>query len=65
MVLLRKEILFMRVPINTVSSTAIKEEQPPIATFKTSLRAWQVRYKARLAAQAVVSEKSPNQTTPA
>jgi hypothetical protein len=58
-------MLFMHVPINPVSPSLIEEKQPPIATFKTSLRAWQVRYKARRAALAVDAGKPPNQTMPA
>jgi len=46
-----------------VSPSVRDEKQEPIATFKTSLRAWQVRYKARLAAGAIVAGKEPNQTT--
>jgi len=55
----------MRTTIDPVSPSLLEEEQPPIATFKTSLRAWQAQYKQRRAAQTVVSEKSPSQITPA
>jgi len=61
----RKEMLFMRNPNTPVSPPGLDVKQPPIATFKTSLRAWQARYKARRAALAVVSGKSHNQTAPA
>jgi hypothetical protein len=42
-----------------------QDNEPPIATFKTSLRAWQAEYQARLAAQqAKFSEEAENQTSP-
>jgi hypothetical protein len=47
------------------SPSVNEDKQPPIATFKTSLRDWQVQYKARRAAVALVSGKANNQTTPA
>jgi len=55
---------FMPVPINPGTPPPPDEKQPLIATFKSSLRAWQARYKARLAAQALVSEKGRARTTP-
>jgi hypothetical protein len=61
---LRKEILFMHAPSRPTSSLPADEKQMPIATFKTSLRVWQARYKAQLAAQALVLEKGQTQTTP-
>jgi hypothetical protein len=42
-----------------------EDKQPPVATFKTSLRDWQAKYKARRVAQASVSGKVHNQTAPA
>jgi len=42
-----------------------EDKQPPVATFKTSLRDWQAQYKARRATQAPVSGKVNNQTAPA
>ena len=46
------------------SSSPPDEKQEPIATFKTSLRTWQARYKARLAAQTLVCEKEKSEITP-
>jgi hypothetical protein len=57
-------MLLMQDPTRPASSSPPDEKQMPIATFKTSLRAWQARYKARLAAQALVSKKGHAQTTP-
>ncbi len=55
----------MQAPGKPVSPPVHEDEQLPIATFKTSLREWQARYKARRAAQASASGKAPNQTEPA
>jgi hypothetical protein len=44
--------------------TVHEDKQPPVATFKTSLRDWQARYKARRAIQAPVSGKAHNQAAP-
>jgi hypothetical protein len=44
---------------------AVIEGKPhPIATFKNSLRAWLVRWKAERSDQAPVADKAPNQTAP-
>ena len=49
-----------------VSPSVTQDKQPPLATFKTSLRAWQAEYRARLAAlEAPVSGEAENQTAPA
>jgi len=55
---------FMHGPSKPVSPPVRDEKQEPIATFKTSLRAWQARYKARIAALALVSGKAPSETRP-
>ena len=54
---LRQEKLFMHVPSKPVSLFVPEDKPPQLATFKNSPRAWQARYKARLAAQAASSEK--------
>jgi hypothetical protein len=48
----------MHTPHRSVSPSLPEERQPPIATFKNSLRAWQARYKAQVAARAVVAGKA-------
>jgi len=55
----------MRTPNKLFSPAVLDEKQPPIVTFKTFLRTWQTRYKARRAALAAGSGKSPNQIPPA
>jgi hypothetical protein len=57
--------LFMQAPSKPGSPPVHEDKQPPVATFKTSLRDWQARYKARRAAQAPIRGKAYNQTTPA
>ena len=42
---------------------SLSEDKPlPVATFKTSLRDWQARYRARRTTQAPVSGAAHNQT---
>jgi hypothetical protein len=55
----------MKTPRKPVSPSVDEDQRPPVATFKTSLREWHARYKARRAAQAPVLEKADNQATPA
>jgi len=63
---LRQERVFMPSPNEPVSPCVAQDKQPPLATFKTSLRAWRAEYRARLAAQqAPVAGKVENQTAPA
>ncbi len=52
----------MYAPHRSVSPVLPEDRQPPIATFKMSLRAWQARYKAQLAAQTIVPRKVHNQS---
>jgi hypothetical protein len=54
----------MNAPSKPVSPSVPEDKQLPLATFKTSLRDWQARYKARRATQAPDSGKADNQTTP-
>jgi hypothetical protein len=44
--------------------SAIEDKSPPIATFKNSLRAWLVRWKAERIHDASVSDKADNHTPP-
>jgi len=41
-----------------------EDEQPPVATFKTSLRNWQARWKAQRTTQAPISGKELSQAAP-
>jgi hypothetical protein len=54
----------MNAPSKPVSSSVHEDKQLPLATFKTSLRAWQARYKARRATQAPDTGKADNQAAP-
>jgi len=62
--LLRQERLLMQVP-SKPASPSVPEDKPPLAAFKNSMRAWQARYKARLAAQAAVFGKANHHAAPA
>ncbi len=53
----------MRVPSKPVS-LSVPDDKALLAVFKNSMRAWQARYKARLAAQAVVFSTPRKQTSP-
>jgi hypothetical protein len=44
-----------------VSALHREDEQLPVATFKTSLRAWQARYQAQGGTPAPGSRKAPRQ----
>jgi len=59
---LPEEKVFMYAPHRSVSPVLPEDRQPPIATFKMSLRAWQACYKAQLAARTIVAEKAPRQS---
>jgi len=61
---LQREKRNMQVPSKPDTTPIAEDKQPPLATFKNSLRAWQARYQARLAAMVAVSGKAPNQTEP-
>jgi hypothetical protein len=55
----------MHAPNEPHSPSVAQDKEPPIATFKTSLRAWQAEFRARLAAQqAKFSKEAENQTEP-
>ncbi len=54
----------MKAPSMPVPPSVPEDKPLPLTTFKNSLRAWQARYKARLATQAPDCEKADNQTAP-
>jgi hypothetical protein len=47
-----------------VAISVIEDKPLPIATFKNSLRAWLVRWKAERIHHASVSDQTDNQTPP-
>jgi hypothetical protein len=51
----------MQAASRPVARSVHEDQKPPAATFKTSLRDWQARYKAERAARAAASGKIPSQ----
>jgi hypothetical protein len=54
----------MKTSRNLVLSPVVEAKQQPVATFKNSLRVWQERYKAQLAARSD-TPKPPRQAASA
>jgi hypothetical protein len=62
---LRQERQLMHIPSKPAAPSMPEDKAPPLAAFKNSMRAWQARYKARLAGLAAVFGTAHKPTTPA